>query len=495
MSEDARKKVDVSPTRPSSRPCPRVACSAVPARSWSTSRTARSCASGRSTATGSTTARASRPGRSSATAHVLEPLSRRSPRRTASPTRSAPTRPTGSSIRSSGSTGTPNGERNPQNRGKSKYVRISWDEATDLIADEIRRIHEEVRAPGAILVQGDGHGEMQDRPRAARPHRAACSTRWAASPSRSATRTAGKAGTGAPSTSGARASMGMMAPQRQHREGHQREQRHGPRVGLRRRDHALGLHAASSPAALLLLDRDRHQAGLHLPRPQLRARPSTPTSGSRAAQHRRRPAAGHHLHVDHRRHLRQGVRRDPHRRLRQGRRPTCWARKTASPRRPSGPRPSAACPSGPSRRWPATGPRRCTAIVHYFGGAHGPRPVLHEPARLECVLLGMQGLGKPGVHQCQIAYFGMPRSRRRSTRLSATSTRRSSEHLRVAAPQSSVDAWGTQNSSPRPSSRTPSSRRRCNFCGHRRPRSADRRPVHRSTVTPSPRKRAAPSST
>jgi len=34
----------------------------------------------------------------------------------------------------------PNGERNPQTRGKSKYVRISWDEATDIIAAEIKRI-------------------------------------------------------------------------------------------------------------------------------------------------------------------------------------------------------------------------------------------------------------------------------------------------------------------------------------------------------------------
>ena len=34
----------------------------------------------------------------------------------------------------------PNGERNPQNRGMSKYVRISWDEATDIIAAEIRRV-------------------------------------------------------------------------------------------------------------------------------------------------------------------------------------------------------------------------------------------------------------------------------------------------------------------------------------------------------------------
>ena len=30
-------------------------------------------------------------------------------------------------------------------------------------------------------------------------------------------------------------------------------------------------------------------------------------------------------------------------------------------------------------------------------------PYSHEPARLEAVLLGMQGLGKPGVHQCNFA--------------------------------------------------------------------------------------------
>ena len=35
-----------------------------------------------------------------------------------------------------------------------------------------------------------------------------------------------------------------------------------------------------------------------------------------------------------------------------------WARKTASPRLRSGLRPSAACRRGPSRPWPATGPRR-----------------------------------------------------------------------------------------------------------------------------------------
>jgi len=54
----------------------------------------------------------------------------------------------------------PNGERNTQNRGVSKFVRISWDEATDLIASEIRRVHEEYD-PYAILCQGDGHGETK----------------------------------------------------------------------------------------------------------------------------------------------------------------------------------------------------------------------------------------------------------------------------------------------------------------------------------------------
>jgi len=36
----------------------------------------------------------------------------------------------------------PKGERNPQNRGKSGYVRISWDEALDIVAGEIKRILE-----------------------------------------------------------------------------------------------------------------------------------------------------------------------------------------------------------------------------------------------------------------------------------------------------------------------------------------------------------------
>ena len=50
----------------------------------------------------------------------------------------------------------PNGERNPQNRGKSGYVRISWDEALDLVASEIKRMKRDY-GPGAMAVSHGSH--------------------------------------------------------------------------------------------------------------------------------------------------------------------------------------------------------------------------------------------------------------------------------------------------------------------------------------------------
>lgn len=50
----------------------------------------------------------------------------------------------------------PNGERNVQNRGKSGYVRISWDEALDIVANEIKRVKRNY-GPGAMAVSHGSH--------------------------------------------------------------------------------------------------------------------------------------------------------------------------------------------------------------------------------------------------------------------------------------------------------------------------------------------------
>ncbi len=54
----------------------------------------------------------------------------------------------------------PNGNRNVENRGKSHYVRISWDEALDIIVSEIKRVKEKYGTT-ALLYQCDGHGETK----------------------------------------------------------------------------------------------------------------------------------------------------------------------------------------------------------------------------------------------------------------------------------------------------------------------------------------------
>lgn len=50
----------------------------------------------------------------------------------------------------------PSGERNPQNRGISGYEPISWDEALDIVAGEIKR-QKRVHGPGAIAIYHSSH--------------------------------------------------------------------------------------------------------------------------------------------------------------------------------------------------------------------------------------------------------------------------------------------------------------------------------------------------
>lgn len=54
----------------------------------------------------------------------------------------------------------PSGERHPETRGISGYERISWDEACQIIADEIKRFID-VYGMSSIYLQADGHGEAK----------------------------------------------------------------------------------------------------------------------------------------------------------------------------------------------------------------------------------------------------------------------------------------------------------------------------------------------
>ena len=50
----------------------------------------------------------------------------------------------------------PNGNRNTQNRGKDEYVRISWEEAIDIVSSEIKRIRQQY-GPAAITAMTSSH--------------------------------------------------------------------------------------------------------------------------------------------------------------------------------------------------------------------------------------------------------------------------------------------------------------------------------------------------
>ena len=85
-------------------------------------------------------------------------------------------------------------------------------------------------------------------------------------------------------------------------------------------------------------------------------------------------------------------------------------RKTAFPRRRQWASPKCGVPAWTIKALARDWAKKTVTIGHYFGGGMARGPYATEPARLECVLLGMQGLGKPGVHQAQIAYTGMPKN-------------------------------------------------------------------------------------
>ena len=174
----------------------------------------------------------------------------------------------------------PKGERNPQNRGVSKYERISWDEALDIITSEMLRI-KETYGPTAILYQSDQHGENKVVHGPARLRAQAAQPLRRLHPAGPRPRQLGGLVLGRQARVGLRAGGPADAAEEPPLR-HLQERRAPALLGLRPGDHRLGLAGPAHQPPELLVDRAGHQADLHRSRRATTPTPSTPTSGSRS---------------------------------------------------------------------------------------------------------------------------------------------------------------------------------------------------------------------
>jgi molybdopterin guanine dinucleotide-containing S/N-oxide reductase-like protein len=297
----------------------------------------------------------------------------------------------------------PEGERNPQNRGISKYKRISWDRATDLVAAELRRVHD-TYGPFAVLAQADGHAENKS---VHAPHGCQVLLHKALGGYTQQVRNPDSWegwywgsmhvwGTGV---------TGVMTP--------------GDNVQKDVSDHTELLlvwggdpettpwgfsgqyisrltyfWSAAGIEQVYICPDLNYGAAIHadkwipvLPNTdaalQLAVIYTWITEGCYDKDYVATHAVGFDKLTDYVLGEEDGVPKTPE-----------WA--------------SSKCgvPEWTIKALARRFAKKTTSIAHYFGGSFIRGPYSHEPARLECVLLGMQGLGKPGCHQ--LTAFGQP---------------------------------------------------------------------------------------
>ena len=304
----------------------------------------------------------------------------------------------------------PNGERNTQNRGKSKFVRISWDEATDLIAAEIRRIHKEY-GPLAILVQGDGHGECKF---IHAPH--GCST-LLLDKMGGFTQQVRNPDSWEGWYWGARhvwgkGLVGMMNPADNIVKDITENSDMVVVWGGDPETTPWGFRGQFASRLLFFWNEIgikqvyicpdlNYAAAIHadkwipiLPNTDAALQLAIIYTWIKEGTYDKEYVETHTVGFDKVKAYvmgeEDGVPKTPE-----------WA--------------SAKCgvPDWTIKALARDWAKKTVTIGHYFGGGMARGPYSHEPARLEVILLGMQGLGKPGVHQAQIAYLGMPRNMHR----------------------------------------------------------------------------------
>jgi molybdopterin guanine dinucleotide-containing S/N-oxide reductase-like protein len=290
----------------------------------------------------------------------------------------------------------PKGERNPQNRGKSKYVRISWDEATTIIADEVKRIHKEY-GPLGILAHGDGHGETK---MVHGPHGAQMQLLSAMGGYTQAVRNADSWEGwywGAKHVWG-QGENGLMLPADNMLNDVTQNTEMLVHIGADLETTPWGF-GGQFPSGVLyywsklgkkqvFVSPDLNYSGAVHADKWIPILPNTDAAlqlaiaytwideGAYDKDYVATHVVGFDKFEDYVLGREDGIPKTPE-----------WASKKCG------------VPEWTIKALAREWTRMVTSTMHFYGGSYIRGPYSHEPARLECCLLGMQGLGKPGVHQ------------------------------------------------------------------------------------------------
>jgi molybdopterin guanine dinucleotide-containing S/N-oxide reductase-like protein len=332
----------------------------------------------------------------------------------------------------------PNGERNPQNRGKSKYRRISWDEATTIVANEIKRVHKKY-GPLSILVQGDGHGECKTI-HTPHGHQGRLLDMMGGFTQQVRNPDSWEGWYWGSKHVWGQGFQGMMSPAANLIKDISENSEMVLMWGCDPETTPWGFTGQYATRICYFWTRAgikqvyicpelNYGAAVHADK-WIPVLPNTDAAlqlaiiyvwlkeGTWNKQYIKTHAVGMDKVEDYVLGKEDGIPKTPE-----------WASKKCG------------VPEWTIKALAREFAKKITSIIHYFGGSFIRGPFSHEPGRLECVLLGMQGLGSPGVHQCQMTYFGMPRAEGlKSIRFFNPQL---SERLKIPC-RTTIDAWGKQ---------------------------------------------------
>ncbi|MDP2917840.1 MAG: molybdopterin-dependent oxidoreductase, partial [Dehalococcoidia bacterium] len=300
----------------------------------------------------------------------------------------------------------PEGERHPENRGRSKFRRISWDKAADIVASEIKRIHKQY-GPLGILVQGDGHGECKTI-HTPHGHQSRLLEMMGGFTQQVRNPDSWEGWYWGAKHVWGEGWVGLMRPADnvikdvtensdmvlfwscdpettpwQIGQAATRLCYFWSRVGIKQvyicpdLNYGAAVHADKWIPILPNTDAALQLAIIYM----------WIKEGTYDKEYVRTHTVGFDKVKDYVTGVEDGVPKTPE-----------WASEKCG------------VPEWTIKALARDFAGKITSIAHYMGGSMIRGPYSHEPARLECILLGMQGLGKPGVHQVAISYAGMPRA-------------------------------------------------------------------------------------